>query len=46
MKSTYRFPGEERFVVDHFRKDAADAPDIHGRGVRHRAQQNLRCTVP
>mmetsp|Transcript_102923 Transcript_102923/g.320739 ORF Transcript_102923/g.320739 Transcript_102923/m.320739 type:complete len:253 (-) Transcript_102923:374-1132(-) len=38
--------GEEGPAVDHFCKDAANAPDVHGSGVFSRAHEHIGRTVP
>mmetsp|Transcript_12080 Transcript_12080/g.30515 ORF Transcript_12080/g.30515 Transcript_12080/m.30515 type:complete len:653 (-) Transcript_12080:267-2225(-) len=38
--------GEERAAADHLRKDAADGPDVNGRGVVLGAQEDLGRAVP
>lgn len=44
--SAHRVAGEEGLLVDHLSKDAADAPQVHGRGVVLHAQQDLGRAVP
>ena len=42
----HRVSGEERPLVDHLCEDAANGPDVHGRGVVLGSQQDLRSPVP
>lgn len=42
----FRISGEEWFLVDHFGKDGANGPHVHGRRVGLRAHEDFGRTVP